>query len=103
MNILSKFCGKKDVGDPRRNRWLTELDQVKIELDSNEMLFNMTDDFNLTEYAIHKKAALEARYSYLMRLIRKYDEADKTVILDDTLIDNVPENMPVTEENTESV
>ena len=75
MNILAKFCGKKDVTDPQREKWLNELADVKIALDSNEMLFNMTDDFNLTEYAIHKKSALEARYSYLIRLIRRYDEA----------------------------
>lgn len=75
MNILAKFCGKKYERDPQRERWLNELEQVKNEMDGNDMLFNMTDDYNLTEYAIHKKAALEARYSYLMRLIRRYDEA----------------------------
>ena len=75
MNILAKLRGKTETTDKRREKWLDELAEVKNALDSNEMLFNMTDDFNLTEYAIHKKAALEARYSYLMRLIRKYDEA----------------------------
>jgi len=80
MNILAKFRRRKEIERPQREKWLSEIAEVKNELDSNEMLFNMTDDFNLTEYAIHKKAALESRYSYLMRLIRRYDEccANKT-------------------------
>jgi len=105
MNLLAKFCGRKDVADPQREKWISELNKVKNELDSNEMLFNMTDDFNLTEYAIHKNAALEARYSYLMRLIRRYDEACSNKLPSDRDINDelILENTEGQESNIKSL
>ncbi|HWP51166.1 MAG TPA: hypothetical protein VN626_05650 [Clostridia bacterium] len=47
---------------------------MKQQLDDNEQLFNMTDDFDITAYTIHERTALEFRYRYLIRLIRAYDE-----------------------------
>ena len=64
-----------DEGAKTREKWSQELKSLKEQLDNNESLFNMTDDFDVTAYTIHERAALEARYSYLIRLIRTYDEA----------------------------
>lgn len=64
-----------DEGAKTREKWSQELKMLKEQLDNNESLFNMTDDFDVTAYTIHERAALEARYSYLIRLIRAYDEA----------------------------
>ena len=65
----------------QREKWLAELKQIKSELEANEALFNMTDDFDLTDYTIHERTALEARYSYLIRLIRSLDETQTAVRL----------------------
>ena len=78
MNLLRSLSAKKDVTVANREKWLSELRGIKNELASNEILFNMTSDFDLTDYTIHQKTAHEARYSYLIRLIRTYDDAINT-------------------------
>ena len=78
MNLLRSLAEKKDMTAVNREKWLSELRGIKNDLDANEVLFNMTSDFDLTDYAIHQRTALEARYSYLIRLIRTYDEAITT-------------------------
>jgi len=102
MNLFGRMRDKKSEKDSMREKWLCELQEVKNELDANDMLFNMTDDFNLADYAIHKKTALEARYSYLIRLIRKYDEVclDKTDFNIDGQASNafIPENESLNEQ-----
>lgn len=75
MNFRLKKAEAVDEGAQRREKWSQELKILKEQLDNNETLFNMTDDFDITAYTIHERAALEARYSYLIRLIRAYDEA----------------------------
>jgi len=75
MDLLRSLVVKKDTAAVDREKWLSELRGIKNDLDANEMLFNMTSDFDLTDYVIHQRTALEARYSYLIRLIRTYDEA----------------------------
>lgn len=75
MNFRLKKENVVDEGALAREKWSQELRLLKQQLDNNETLFNMTDDFDITAYTIHERAALEARYSYLIRLIRAYDEA----------------------------
>ena len=75
MLLRKKQNTKEDESIRMREKWAQELRQLKQQLDNNEMLFNMTDDFDVTAYTIHERAALEAQYSYLIRLIRAYDEA----------------------------
>ena len=81
MNLLNKEKHKKSPMQLQREKWLAELKQIKSELEANEALFNMTDDFDLTDYTIHERTALEARYSYLIRLIRSLDETQTAVRL----------------------
>lgn len=62
-------------GERLRQKWLYELNLLKNQIENNEKLFNMTSDFDLIAYAIHEKAALQHRYSYILKLIKDYDGA----------------------------
>ena len=63
--------------DDVRKAWVKELHYVKQQLDNNDRLFNMTSDFDVTDYTIHERTALFARYSYLLRCIRDFDSAHR--------------------------
>jgi|GEM_PF-7016077 len=53
---------------------LQELRRTEERLTHNESVFDMVSAPELTDYAIHERCALLARYSYLMRRIRECDE-----------------------------
>lgn len=74
MKLQIKPVPTEDSSVGIREQWMQEIWLLKQQLDNNEQLFNMTDDFDITAYTIHERAALEFRYSYLFRLIRAYDE-----------------------------
>ena len=57
-----------------RKVWVNELHQLKKQLDNNDRLFNMTSDFDITDYTIHKRTALFAQYRYLIKCIRDFDK-----------------------------
>lgn len=75
MRLQNKTAPEGDSNAGMREQWMQEIWQLKQQLDDNEQLFNMTDDFDITAYTIHERTALEFRYRYLIRLIRAYDEA----------------------------
>ena len=75
MKLQIKPVPTEDSSAGMREQWMQEIWQLKQQLDDNEQLFNMTDDFDITAYTIHERTALEFRYRYLIRLIRAYDEA----------------------------
>ncbi len=75
MRLQNKAVPAEDGNAGMREQWMQEIWQLKQQLDDNEQLFNMTDDFDITAYTIHERTALEFRYRYLIRLIRAYDEA----------------------------
>lgn len=75
MKLQVKPVPTEDSSAGMREQWMQEIWLLKQQLDNNEQLFNMTDDFDITAYTIHERAALEFRYSYLFRLIRAYDES----------------------------
>lgn len=56
-----------------REAWLKELTEIRGQLDNNERLFNMTSDFDVTDYTIHERNALHTRYRFLLRQIKDYD------------------------------
>lgn len=56
-----------------RGEWIKELRQIKHLMENNEKLFNMTCDFDVTDYTIHERNALNTRYRYLLRCIRACD------------------------------
>lgn len=74
MRLQNKPVPTEDGNAGMREQWMQEIWQLKQQLDDNEQLFNMTDDFDITAYTIHERTALEFRYRYLIRLIRAYDE-----------------------------
>ncbi|MFV0497646.1 MAG: hypothetical protein ACK5L0_05715 [Candidatus Fimivivens sp.] len=75
MKLQIKPVPTMDSTGGVREQWMQEIWLLKQQLDNNEQLFNMTDDFDITAYTIHERTALEFRYSYLFRLIRAYDAA----------------------------
>ena len=75
MRLQNKPVPAEDADTKMREKWMQEIWQLKQQLDDNEQLFNMTDDFDITAYTIHERTALEFRYRYLIRLIRAHDEA----------------------------
>lgn len=50
---------------------LSELKQLYLQMQKNEILFNMTDDDDLIEAAIYEKQALNARYTYLIKTAKE--------------------------------
>ncbi len=56
-----------------RNEWAQEVKQIRLMLELNEQIFNMTDDMDVTEYVIFEYNALQTRYRYLLRQIREAD------------------------------
>ncbi len=63
----------RDVESRQRAELLCELQNVRTQMERNETFFNMTADPDLTEYAIHERSALLARYRYLLQAIRQID------------------------------
>ncbi|MEG2174883.1 MAG: hypothetical protein RR135_05310 [Oscillospiraceae bacterium] len=69
---------KKVVSDNVRREWLADLKQVNRLMEANEQLFNMSDDPDVTDYAIYEYNALIARYHALLHKIRAYDLQEET-------------------------
>ena len=55
--------------------WTNEINETLKLLKVNEQLFNMTDDFEMTEYAIYERIALNTRYKYLLNKVKQSREA----------------------------
>jgi len=64
---------KADARTLERAALLEELRSTEDRLAQNDSVFDMVTAPELTDYAIHERCALLARYSYLMRRIRECD------------------------------
>ena len=70
---------RQDVSGPAvfREEWNQEIRRIRDLLAQNELLFNMTCDDDLTDYAIFERNALLTRYRYLLRQIRAADSTQE--------------------------
>lgn len=59
------------AGENRRNEMLRELTSVRSALDEAYMRFNAAVDPELVEACVYEINAAEARYGYLLRLVRE--------------------------------
>ena len=78
--MLFKFgAGRESKKDERKSAWNEEINETLKQMQLNEQLFNMTDDFDMTEYAIYQRIALNMRYKYLLDRVRESKEDGRLI------------------------
>ncbi|MDR1736575.1 MAG: YaaL family protein [Oscillospiraceae bacterium] len=61
---------KKEKGT-RRDEWVSELATVKADIEHARARFNMATEEELIDQCVYELNALQARYTYFLRLIKE--------------------------------
>lgn len=73
---MSALFTKKQNEDPVRADLTRELQRVQTDMENARSRFNQATEQELIEQTVFELNALQARYTYFLRLMREYDGVD---------------------------
>lgn len=73
---MSALFSKKHQEDPIRVDLVRELNQVRLDLEDARTRFNQATERELIEQTVFELNALQARYTYFLRLMREHEGVD---------------------------
>ena len=73
---ISALFSKKQGEDPVRADLVRELQRVQLDMENARSRFNQATEQELIEQTVYELNAIQARYTYFLRLMREYDGVD---------------------------